>query len=152
MGPVISLQSAEKLLNAQALLGSQGGKCLLKMRALTENLPLLTPGIMDVTHVAHREDEELFGPFYRLIRTPTFEAAVQEANNTSFGLVAACFTHSREKFEHFYRNVRAGAVQRNTATTGASGRAPFGGVKKAAITALVVTTPPITAVIQSLLW
>ncbi len=130
MGPVISLQSAEKLLNAQALLGSQGGVCLLEMRALTENIPLLTPGIMDVTHVTHREDEELFGPFLQVIRVPSFEDAIQEANHTAFGLAAALLSRSRAKFEHFYKNIRAGVINWNSPTTGASGRAPFGGVKK----------------------
>ena len=130
MGPVISLQSAEKLLNAQALLGSQGGICLLEMRALAKNLPLLTPGIMDVTHVAHREDEELFGPFLQVIRVPSFEEAIKEANQTAFGLVAALFSRSRAKYEHFYKCIRAGVINWNSPTTGASGKAPFGGVKR----------------------
>lgn len=130
MGPVISTHSAEKLLNAQALLGSQGGVCLLEMRPLADNAPLLTPGIMDVTHVAHRRDEELFGPFLQIIRVPSFEEAIREANNTSYGLAAALFSRSQAKFQHFYQHVRAGVINWNSPTTGASGKAPFGGVGK----------------------
>lgn len=130
MGPVISLHSAELLLNAQATLGALGGKCLLEMRPLVENTPLLSPGIMDVTQVAHRKDEELFGPFLQVIRVPSFEAAIQEANHTSYGLVAALFSRSKLKFQQFYQEVRAGVINWNTPTTGASGKAPFGGIGK----------------------
>ncbi len=128
MGPVISLPSAEKLLNAQAMLGTSGGRCLLEMRQLLENRPLLTPGIMDVTAVTHRRDEELFGPFLQVIRVPTFEEAIREANNTAYGLVAALLSRSKEKFHQFYQQVRAGVINWNAPTTGASGKAPFGGV------------------------
>jgi len=130
MGPVISLKSAEHLLNTQALLGTGGGVCLVEMRQIKENSPLLTPGIMDVTHVTHRSDEEYFGPFLQVIRVPDFEAAIREANHTSFGLVAAIFTHSQAKFHQFYQQVRAGVINWNAPTTGASGKAPFGGIGK----------------------
>jgi succinylglutamic semialdehyde dehydrogenase len=128
MGPVIHLVSAEKLLTAQALLESQKGVCLLEMRTLMKNTPFLSPGIMDVTHAAERKDEELFGPFLQVIRTPSFETAIEEANNTSYGLVASVFTRSRDKFKQFYQEVKAGVINWNTPTTGASGKAPFGGV------------------------
>ena len=114
MGPVISWESAERLLAAQATFGAQEGICLAEMRPLINNIPLLTPGIMDVTQVEHRPDEELFGPFLQVIRVPSFEAAIQEAN----------------KFQQFYQEIRAGVINWNTPTTGASSKSPFGGVGK----------------------
>lgn len=128
MGPVIDMESAEKLLTAQAMLGTQGGNCLVEMRPFIEGTPLLTPGIMDVTEIKHREDKELFGPLLQVVRVPNFEAAIQEANQTRFGLSAALLSESREKFEMFYRRIRAGVINWNAPTTGASSRAPFGGV------------------------
>ena len=130
MGPVITLQSAEKLLTAQAKLGTDNGVCLVEMCSLPEYPLLLSPGIMDVTHVAHRKDEELFGPFLQVIRVPSFEAAIQEANHTGYGLCASLFSRSRAKFEQFYQEIRAGVVNWNTPTTGASSHAPFGGIGK----------------------
>lgn len=130
MGPVISMDSKERLLNAQARLGMQGGESLVEMRSLYDRLPFLTPGLMDVTKVAHRADEELFGPFLQLIRVETFEQAIQEANNTTFGLSASLISRHLEKFQQFFHMVHAGVINWNTPTTGASSRAPFGGVGK----------------------
>jgi succinylglutamic semialdehyde dehydrogenase len=131
MGPVISTKSAEKLLTAQALLGSQGGVCLVEMRPVNHNRTrLLTPGIMDVTSVKHRGDEELFGPFLQLIRVPSFEEAIDEANQTAYGLVASLLTRTPPKFDHFYQHIRAGLIHWNCPTTGGSSLAPFGGVGK----------------------
>ncbi|MCH9626275.1 MAG: N-succinylglutamate 5-semialdehyde dehydrogenase [Chlamydiales bacterium] len=128
IGPVISLKSAENLLNAQASLGAQGGRCLTEMYALNEHLPFLKPGIMDVTEATHRLDIEYFGPFLQVIRTSSFEEAVVEANRTKYGLSASILTHSKEKFEQFYQEIRAGLINWNTPTTGASSKVPFGGV------------------------
>lgn len=130
MGPVISLQSAEKLLKAQETLRARGGMCLVEMRPNPENTRLLRPGIIDVTANVEREDEELFGPLLQLIRVPTFDAAIQEANNTAYGLCASLFSSSKAEFQHFYREVKAGVINWNTSTTGASGKAPFGGIGK----------------------
>lgn len=130
MGPVINQESADRLLNAQATYGAEGGKCLVEMCRLKGELPFLSPGLMDVTEVSHRKDEELFGPFLQVIRVPNFEAALHEANQTAFGLTAALVSGSREKFEQFFHTVRAGVLNWNYPTTGASSRAPFGGVGK----------------------
>lgn len=130
MGPVISNESAEHILKAQSTLAAQGGKCLLEIQRVKGELPLLTPGIMDVTGVANRRDEEIFGPFLQVIRVPSFEAAIVEANNTVYGLVASLLSRSREKFQRFFQQVRAGVINWNTPTTGASGKAPFGGIGK----------------------
>lgn len=130
MGPVISMESKEKLINAQACLGAQGGESLVEMRSLNDTLPFLSPGLMDVTKVAHRTDEELFGPFLQLIRVNTFEEAIHEGNNTGFGLTASLISRHPEKFQQFFHSIKAGVINWNAPTTGASSRAPFGGVGK----------------------
>lgn len=130
MGPVIHTQSMESLLSTQAVLGSQGGIPLVEMRPLKEGTSFLSPGLMDVTALSHRVDEEYFGPFLQMIRVPTFEAAIQEANKTQYGLTAALFSKSEEKYRQFLHEVKAGVINWNFQTTGASSLAPFGGVKK----------------------
>lgn len=129
MGPLIHNESVEQLLHAQATYGSEGGKCLVEMVRLHEGLPFLTPGMMDVTH-APRVDEELFGPFLKVIRVPTFEEALKEANHTGYGLVASLLSSNREKYRLFFHLIKAGILNWNHPTTGASSNAPFGGVKK----------------------
>jgi succinylglutamic semialdehyde dehydrogenase len=62
-----------------------------------------------------------------VIRVPTFEAAIEEANNTRFGLAAGLISDSEELFAQFESEVRAGVLNWNRQTTGASGAAPFGG-------------------------
>lgn len=130
MGRVISRDAVDNLLNTQAILGSEGGNCLVEMRPIEEDSLYLRPGLMDVTGVKKKSDEEVFGPFLRLMRVPTFDAAIEEANNTRYGLSAALFSGSEEKFRHFFHAVRAGVINWNHPTTGASGKAPFGGVGK----------------------
>ncbi len=89
---------------------------------------MLTPGIVDVTDVAPRKDEEFFGPLLQVLRYPDFEAAIAEANNTRYGLAAGLLSDSQARYEHFWLHSRAGIVNWNRQLTGAASSAPFGGV------------------------
>jgi succinylglutamic semialdehyde dehydrogenase len=128
MGPVISDTAAERLMAGKNDLLAHGARELVEMRPAGPRPALLRPGIVDVTDVPDRPDEELFGPLLQVIRVPDFDAAVREANNTRFGLAAGLLSDDRSLYEQFYRRVRAGVVNWNRPTTGASGRLPFGGV------------------------
>lgn len=127
MGPVINQAAADQLLQAQETLKEQGGVPLAWMRRVREDLPLLTPGLMDVTHIS-RKDEEVFGPFLQLIRVKDFESALVEANNTKFGLSAGLVSQSSEEYDAFWKCVKAGVINWNRPLTGASSKAPFGGI------------------------
>ncbi|MOA36682.1 N-succinylglutamate 5-semialdehyde dehydrogenase [compost metagenome] len=89
---------------------------------------LLTPGILDVTAVAGRPDEEFFGPLLQVIRYASFDDAVREANATQYGLAAGLLSDSRERFDDFLIESRAGIVNWNKQLTGAASSAPFGGI------------------------
>ncbi len=128
MGTVISAKAAESLLESQALLYAAGGRMLVEMKLVRGMDALLSPGLMDVTEIKDRPDEELFGPFLQVIRVPDFESALKEANNTVYGLAAGLFSDSEELYATFLRKIRAGVVNWNRQTTGASSRMPFGGV------------------------
>jgi succinylglutamic semialdehyde dehydrogenase len=128
MGPVISEDAARKLLAAQQELQSRGARSVIEMRPLSSRATMLSPGIIDVTSV-NREDVELFGPLLQVIRVTNFDAAMREANNTRYGLAAGLFSDDRPLFDAFYRKIRAGVVNWNRPTTGATGHLPFGGVK-----------------------
>ncbi len=128
MGPMISQSAAGSLLAAQDDLLARGGAALRPMAAQPGIPTLLSPGLIDVTAVADRGDSEWFGPLLQLIRAPDFEAAIAEANRTAYGLAAALFSDERPLWDDFRRRIRAGVVNWNRPTTGASGRLPFGGV------------------------
>jgi succinylglutamic semialdehyde dehydrogenase len=128
MGPLISERAAARLLESNRDFVRRGATELVEMRPSGPSRAMLRPGILDVTAVPNRPDEELFGPLLQVIRVPDFDAAVREANNTRFGLAAGLLSDDRALYERFHRRVRAGVVNWNRPTTGASGRLPFGGV------------------------
>ena len=63
-----------------------------------------------------------------MIRVPDFASAIQEANNTRFGLSASLLSGSPDLYNQFWANIRAGIVNWNKPTNGASSSAPFGGI------------------------
>jgi succinylglutamic semialdehyde dehydrogenase len=130
MGPVISESSARHLLSVQETLKSKGGKSIVEMHLLKVDSALLSPGLMDVTEIENRSDEEIFGPFLQLIRVKDFDEAIKEANATSYGLAAGLLSENEEHYRKFYQNIRAGVINWNCTLTGASSAAPFGGVGK----------------------
>ncbi|WP_170837221.1 succinylglutamate-semialdehyde dehydrogenase [Pseudomonas indica] len=128
MGSVVSLLAARQLLEAQAALLAKGAVALLAMTQPEADAALLTPGILDVTAVAERPDEEFFGPLLQVIRYTDFDAAIAEANATQYGLAAGLLSDSRERYQQFWVESRAGIVNWNKQLTGAASSAPFGGV------------------------
>ncbi|OWJ90945.1 succinylglutamate-semialdehyde dehydrogenase [Pseudomonas sp. A46] len=128
MGSVISLDAARHLLKAQEQLIAKGANALLAMTQPLETAALLTPGILDVTAVAERPDEEFFGPLLQVIRYDGFDAAIAEANATQYGLAAGLLSDSAERYQRFLIESRAGIVNWNKQLTGAASSAPFGGV------------------------
>lgn len=128
LGPVISETHANRLLASQSMLQNLGGKPLLEMKLLKIGTGFLSPGLMDVTEISHPPDEEIFGPFLQVIRVKDFSAAIEAANQTKYGLVAGLLSDKQENYNQFYAQVKAGVINWNAATTGASSAAPFGGV------------------------
>lgn len=127
-GAMISAQAASGMVNAQEQIIALGGQPLL---TLTHNEPLkgfVTPGIIDVTNAKPLPDEEHFGPLLKVYRYTDFDLAIKEANNTAFGLSAGFIGDNRSDYELFYKRIRAGIVNWNKPTTGASSAAPFGGI------------------------
>lgn len=128
MGPVIDGQAADKLTEAFLYFLSNGGKAISHMRRPKGDLPFVTPGIIDTTSMAERPDVELFGPLLQVIKVDDFDHAIAEANNTRFGLSASLIGGTPQDYSRFWANIRAGIVNWNRPTNGASSSAPFGGV------------------------
>ena len=128
MGPVIDNAAADGLLESFVYLLSSGGRPIKHMVRADPKLPFLSPAIIDTTGMAERPDVELFGPLLQVIKVDDFDAAIAEANNTRFGLSASLVGGTPQDYNRFWANIRAGVVNWNRPTTGASSAAPFGGV------------------------
>ncbi len=128
MGPVIDNDAADKLEQGFLALVTEGGKPLAHMRRADPEKPFLTPGIIDTSEVEDRPDVELFGPLLQVIKVPDLDMAIAEANNTRFGLSASLIGGSPDDFGLFWANVRAGIINWNRPTNGASSSQPFGGI------------------------
>jgi succinylglutamic semialdehyde dehydrogenase len=128
MGPVIDTAAADHVQEQWLGLMMKGGKPLRRLDRPFEERPYLTPALIDVTGVKDRPDEEIFGPVLQLIRVKDFDAAIDEANSTRFGLAASLIGGSPEQYDRFWANVRAGVINWNRPTNGAPSNAPFGGI------------------------
>ena len=130
MGPVVSSAVAARLVQAQTGMVAKGGVTLLQMRQLDPNAGYVTAGIVDVTDAQGIADEEWFGPLLQVVRVASFDAAIEVANATEFGLAAALLSNDESLWKRFSVQARAGIVNWNRPTTGAASSAPFGGVGK----------------------
>jgi succinylglutamic semialdehyde dehydrogenase len=128
MGPVIDNDTADRLSESFVALMTGGGRVLLHMRRTVPDLPFLSPGIIDVTDIPERPDIELFGPLLQVIRVPDLDTGIAEANNTRYGLSASLIGGTPDDYGRFWANIRAGIINWNSPTNGASSSAPFGGI------------------------
>jgi succinylglutamic semialdehyde dehydrogenase len=129
MGAMVSKHAASLMVKAQQQLLTLGAKSLVELKHLDIESGFVSPGIIDVTDIIKdMPDEEHFGPLLKVIRYTDFDKAIDEANNTSFGLSAGLLADNQADYEHFYQRIRAGIVNWNRPITGASGAAPFGGI------------------------
>ena len=128
MGPVIDTAAADQVQEQWLNLMMKGGTPIRRLDRPFEERPYLTPAIIDVTDVKARPDEEIFGPVLQIVRVKDFDAAIDEANATRFGLAASLIGGSPEMYDRFWANVRAGVINWNKPTNGAPSNAPFGGI------------------------
>lgn len=127
MGAVISARAAAKLVDAHDTLLASGARALLPMMQRDPALGFVTPAILDVTGVKDLPDQEHFGPLAQVIRYADFDQAIAIANDTAYGLSAGLLADDEALWQRFTREIRAGIVNWNRPTNGASSGAPFGG-------------------------
>jgi succinylglutamic semialdehyde dehydrogenase len=136
MGPLIRAHAAAAALEGQQKLFDLGAIAIRPMQPFApasiahppSSLPaFVSPGLIDVTEIS-APDEEIFAPLLQLIRVSSFEEAIERANQTRFGLCASLISDDAGLYERFFAHVRAGVINFNRPTTGASSALPFGGV------------------------
>ncbi|WP_353215942.1 succinylglutamate-semialdehyde dehydrogenase [Sandarakinorhabdus sp.] len=127
MGPVISNAAADGLERGWTGLQAAGGRVLRPLLRARADRPFLSPAVIDMTGCTP-SDDELFGPVLQIIRVPDWDAAIAAANATRFGLAAGLIGGDGALFDDFWARSRAGIVNWNRPTNGASSAAPFGGI------------------------
>ena len=127
MGPLVSEAAAQAATDFQMMLSKAGGKSLRRLKRMDRGGGFVTAGVIDVTEAHHIPDEELFGPLMQVIRVKTFDEALQRANATRYGLSGGLVSDDDALWVKAHREMRAGILNRNRPTAGASGAMPFGG-------------------------
>ncbi|GAB7535268.1 succinylglutamate-semialdehyde dehydrogenase [Burkholderia sp. 3C] len=127
MGAVISARAAARLVEAQTALLAAGARPVIAMTQRDAALGFVNAAILDVTEVRDLPDTEYFGPLAQVIRYRSFDEAIALANDTAYGLSAGLLSDDAGAWAHFQRSIRAGIVNWNRPTNGASSAAPFGG-------------------------
>lgn len=127
MGAVVSARAAARLVIAQQRLVAAGARPILTMEQRDEQLGFVSPAMLEVTDVAALPDEEHFGPLAQIVRYTHFDEAIARANDTVYGLSAGLLADDEGLWTRFHRTIRAGIVNWNRPTNGASSAAPFGG-------------------------
>jgi succinylglutamic semialdehyde dehydrogenase len=128
IGPVISDRAAASAVRSVEGLVALGATPIKPIEGVAGRGPaFLAPGLMDVTGIA-APDEEIFAPVLQVIRVADFAGAIAAANQTRFGLSAGLLSDDDALWQRFVLESRAGVINRNRPTTGASGAMPFGGL------------------------
>nr|WP_291058409.1 succinylglutamate-semialdehyde dehydrogenase [Hyphomonas sp.] len=127
MGPLVSERARDQALAFQEMLRAHGSRSILALGGQARGGGFVTPGIVDTTEATGIPDEELFGPLMQIVRVKSFEDAVARANATKYGLSGGLVCDDDAMWNVAYRDMKAGILNRNRPTAGASGSMPFGG-------------------------
>jgi len=123
MGPLVSAHAADRAVKFEQGLVALGATPIVPIR---REGAFVHPGVIDVTGLSP-PDEELFGPVVQVYRVKDFDHALDVANATRFGLAGGLISDDPELWARVKNELRAGVLNWNRPTTGASGALPFGG-------------------------
>lgn len=132
MGPLVSVRAHEKLERYRAMAREAGGERLLCGETVLPP-PYAGPGLVRFVRAvqAHPyQRDEIFGPEAALHPVEGLEHGIEALNDSDFGLVASVFTRDRARYQHCIGRVRTGLLNWNRGTIGASGKLPFGGLRR----------------------
>jgi methylmalonic acid semialdehyde dehydrogenase len=92
------------------------------------------PTVFDrVTPEMRLAREEIFGPVLSVLRVRDFDAAMQAANDSEYGLSSSIFTNDAARIFRFVDEIETGMTHINSPTTGGEAHIPFGGIKSTGI-------------------
>ncbi len=143
-GPIINSATRDAVLTFQQKAKKAGAQVVLeaapvKVSRVGTDGWYISPGVMLVDRFSADActpgggfdggcDEEIFGPLLRMTTVSDLDEAIEQCNASRYGLAASIFTRSQESAERFLFEARAGCVNVNAGTAGASSKLPFGGL------------------------
>jgi len=129
-GPVISKTAYNRVLGYLEVAKTEG-------RVINGGHAVATPEggyyiaptvVADVAPTARLAQEEIFGPVLAVIKSQSFDEALEIANNTEYGLTGAIYANSRAELDRARDEFHVGNLYLNRNCTGAMvGAHPFGG-------------------------
>lgn len=136
MGPLIDMKAAETFHAWQTTAEREGAETLAA-GGMMENAPIpggayVRPSLHRIHHIdaaSTYQREELFAPDAAIYTVDSLEEAMALADDTEYGLAASIFSASEASYLEVVRHVRAGVINWNRSTVGASSKLPFGGLK-----------------------
>jgi 1-pyrroline-5-carboxylate dehydrogenase len=128
MAAVINESSMKSILSYIAIGKHEGRLITGGSQVGTEGYFVQPTVIADIQPKSKLEQEEIFGPVLAVIKSKSFDHALEIANDTEFGLTGAVYTSSPDKIERAKQEFHVGNLYINRKCTGAMvGAHPFGG-------------------------
>lgn len=128
MGPLVSEAALHAAMQFQRERAKVGARVVLQSARLDREGWFVTPGIMEVGRFTRESDQEVFAPIVQVAVADSDDDLVAQANATEFGLAASVFTQDHSRWARIARELRAGCINWNVGTAGASSKLPFGGL------------------------
>jgi aldehyde dehydrogenase (NAD+) len=134
MGPAVDEAQLQTDLKYVEIAKAEGARLVRGGSRLTgaglDHGYFVEPTVFDhVTSAMRVAQEEIFGPVVSVIRVAGYEAALEAANATRYGLSASVFTNDAATVFRFADRIEAGIVHINSGTPGGEAQLPFGGTK-----------------------
>jgi len=135
MGPVISKEHKEKIINYIDIGVEEGAKLILDGRTINiqgyENGHFVGPTLFDnVTKEMRIYKEEIFGPVLSVVRAKNYDEALKLVNDHDFGNGTSIYTSDGEVSRHFTTNCKIGMVGINVPIPVPMAFHSFGGWKQ----------------------
>jgi aldehyde dehydrogenase (NAD+) len=133
MGPLITEQAVEEMIQALETAKAAGGTVIFGGRRLPElGAQFVEPAIVKMPFQADIVKRETFAPILYILEYETLEEALELHNDVPQGLSSAIFTGSLQKAEEFLspRGSDCGIANVNLGTSGAEIGGAFGGEKE----------------------
>lgn len=140
MGPLVDHLAVEKYLKFVGIASREGAEVVMRGRPfevagrkghyVTPSICLVKDTDLNSVKKSVYQQTEIFGPNVAVYGYESLDQACALANATPFGLAFSVFTKERATFAQASLQLRAGLINWNRSTVGASSKLPFGGLKK----------------------
>ncbi|WP_066383412.1 aldehyde dehydrogenase family protein [Neobacillus mesonae] len=129
MGPLVSIEQQERVLNYINIGRNEGAECLSGGEKTEEGYfvkPTIFAGVSEGMRIAR---EEIFGPVVVAMPYDDMDEIIERANNSPYGLAAGVWTENVKNAHYIANRLKAGSVWVNCYSM-VDPASPFGGYKQ----------------------